>query len=61
MSGKSLPKGYEKGGRKQGTEIHPSSQKQGTGSGKRDDWKSRRKRNRHLRWVGKRRPDAQDL
>lgn len=33
MSEKSLPKGYEKGGRKQGTEIHPSSQSKGTGSG----------------------------
>jgi hypothetical protein len=26
-------KGYAKGGRKQGTEIHPSSTQKGTGSG----------------------------
>jgi hypothetical protein len=31
-SGK-MPQGYQKGGRRQGTEIHPSSVKPGSGSG----------------------------
>lgn len=32
-SGYKLPAGYGKGGRKNGTLIHPSSQKPGSGSG----------------------------
>jgi len=33
MSSYKLPQGYGKGGRKNGTTIHPSSQKPGSGSG----------------------------